>query len=475
MFSSKNTGGWALALVALGLFIGLVLRDLIRKDKPPEEGAIIATMLPQQEESPRGADDVTERFERVTTQCLPFIVTLQHSALADSPQSFSGVLMSAEGHILTSAGLVRDARRLAVILSNKKSLEGEVLGLDPLTDIAVVKITAKGLKGIRQGNSEDLRPGQWVMALGNATGDRHAATAGVINLKGRGNVWLADEEDFLQTDAVINANNAGGALVDLQGRLVGINLLREASSDPQCGMNRGVPINMAREVMRHVIAEGKFTRGALAVQMQDLDAPLAAAFGLQERSGVLISEVGAERAATNADLQRGDVILKWGEKKVSNRNMLRELVAATKPGTVMPVTLLRSGAELMRAITVTETHTGNNDDELAPPTHASLSANRFGIVIEPLTPLMLRELKSQVNALGVLVAHVTPGSAAELGGLREGDIIQEWEGKSVTSVKECRARMAASAQRALLYVRRGKQGLYCALELFGDAPRANAP
>lgn len=460
MFENKNAGGWALALVALGLFIGLVLRDLIRKDNPPEEPTVIAAMMPQ-EEAPRRTDDLAERFERVTTQCLPFLVSLQHLAAGHGlqPAQFSGVLMSPEGYILTSARHVGEAKHVNVVLSNKKALTGEILGVDGKIDLAVIKVTAKGLKGIRQGNSDDLRPGQLVLALGHAAMDRPAATSGIVSLKGRGNAWLADEEDFVQTDAVINAHNLGGALVDLQGRLVGIN--RVSLQEERREANYVIPVNLAREVMRRIIAEGKFERGALAAELQELDANLARGLRLQDNGGALVSAVYADAASTMADIQRGDVMMKWGEKKVTSALHLREFVAATKPGTTMPVTIMRSGAELQRAITVLAVHeaTPSRLSEHAAPT------NPFGLEVESLTPAFLREAKLAMNTHGVVITRTQRGSVAELAGMRAGDLIQEWEGKTVTSVRDFRTRLALASTEpvVLVYVLRGGRNFYCAL------------
>ncbi|MEK7728487.1 MAG: trypsin-like peptidase domain-containing protein [candidate division KSB1 bacterium] len=479
MFENKNAGGWALALVALGLFIGLVLRGLIRKDHPPEDATVVATMLPQQEEHPRALNDLAERFERVTTQCLPFIVTLQTAPPHHSSplRNFSGVLMSPEGYILTSAALVHEAKQLSVTLSNKKNLLGEVLGRDGLTDIAVVKISASGLKGIRQGNSEDARLGQWVMALGNAALDRHAATAGIINMKGRGNAWLAEEEDFLQIDAMVNAHNVGGALVDLQGRLVGINFMREATRNPAGGSSLAIPVNMAREVMRRIIAEGKFVRGALAVELQEIDAPLALGLRLQDTGGALVSAINEERAAMRADLQRGDVVIKWGDKKIANLRTLRELAAASRPGTTVPITIIRAGSELMRAVTVIEARDGDREQGGESTTQSPQPTNKIGLAIEPLTLAFLRELKLPLHTHGAMVSHVARGSAADRAGILAGDIIQEWEGKSVASVKDFRARWEArsDAKVILIYLLRGSRGIYCALEVGAPATTVNAP
>lgn len=459
MFENKNTGGWALALVALGLFLGLVLRDLIRKDNPPEEDPVIAAMMPQQEEAPRRADDLAERFERVTSQCLPFIVTLQHTTASHvTPQMhFSGVLMSPEGYILTNARLVGAAQHVTAILSNKKTFAAEVLGLDAMTDLAVLKVTAKGLKGIRQGNSDDLRPGQWVIALGNAAIDRHAATAGIVSVKGRGNVWLADAEDFLQTDATIRVYNLGGALIDLQGRLVGIN--REAH-EQESGGNYVVPVNLAREVMRRIIAEGNFERGVLPIELQELDQNLARGLRLPEVGGALVSAVHAEAAQAMAEVQRGDVITTWGDKKVTSALHLRELAAATKPGTTTPITIFRAGEELQCTVTVLGAATAPTvfDERVA-------QANHFGLDVEPLTPAHAREFKLAATAQGVVVSHVQRGGAADLAGIRTGDIIQEWERKAVTGVREFRARLALAPSDAvvLVYVLRQTRGFYCAL------------
>ncbi len=469
MFDGKNAGGWALALVALGLFLGLMMRDLVRNSGSKENSQTIAAMMPTPDEHVRNVDDLTSFFERVTTQCAPFIVMLQalppHAPLSD--RHGSGVLMSPDGHIITDTQFVRNARQVKITLSNKKSFVGEVLGSDPPTGIAVIKISASGLKGIRQGNSENLRPGQWVVALGNVTADRHAATTGIVSVKGRSNTWLAEAEDFLQTDAVINAHNAGGALVDLQGRLVGINAKSSSTTEHVAGMSTAVPVNMAREVMRRIIAEGKFVRGALGVHMQELDATLTQGLRLQENSGVLVTEVSAEGAASRAGIQRGDVIIKIGEKKVATPIALRELVASTKPGMALPISIMREGAELALNITVEEQHGFIAESGVKPAQSAHHPSHKFGLVVNALTSGFLQERRLPLNTHGIVVSEVLPNSAAELAGIRAGDILQEWDRKSVASVKDYRARVAAAqeGETVMIFIRRGQEGRYCALEI----------
>ncbi len=468
MFESKNAGGWALALVALGLFIGLVLRDLIRKDKPEEGSPTIATMVPPRD---RNVDDLTELFERVATQCEPFVVTLQplptNASFFPPPHmQSSGVLMSPEGYILTTAELVREARQVTVTLNNKKNFVGEVLGYDARTGVAVVKISTSGLKGIRQGNSEDLRLGQWVVTVGNVAAERHTVTAGIISVKGRGNTWLAEPEDLLQTDAVINSNNIGGALVDLQGRLVGINTQANLP-EPVAGISHAIPINMAREVMRHIIAEGKFARGTLEIQTQELNAILAKGLRLQDTNGVLVTETKVEGAAARAGLQRGDVIIQFGERPTTNMLALRELVAATKPGATVPISILRAGAEMTLQVTVAESQSAMAAPELEPIVTPARSPYKFGLAVSALTPALLQKRQLPSKTYGVVVAEILAGSEADLAGMRMGDIIQEWEGKSVVSVKDFRAKVSATqpGQAVLIFVRREQQNFYCVMEI----------
>lgn len=480
MFESKNAGGWALALVALGLFIGLVMRDLIRKEKPEEGSQTIATMVPPRD---RNVDDLTELFERVATQCEPFVVTLQPLSTNDS--SFpplhtqgSGVLMSPDGYILTTAGLVREARQVTATLNNKKTFIGEVLGYDALTGVAVIKISASGLKGIRQGNSEDVRLGQWVVTVGNVAVERHTVTAGIISVKGRANTWLAEPEDLLQTDAVINSHNIGGALVDLQGRLVGINT-QVNLPEPVAGISYAIPINMAREVMRHIIAEGKFARGALEIQTQDLSATLARGLRLQDTNGVLVTETKVEGAAARAGLQRGDVIIKFREQQTANMLALRELVASTKPGTTVPISILRAGAEMTLQVTVAESQSAMAAPELEPAASPIRSSHKYGLTVNALTPAFLHKRLLPSNTRGVVVADVLAGSEADLAGMRIGDIVQEWEGKSVVSVKDFRAKMSAAqpGQAVVIFVRREQQNLYCVMEIpaLNDAAKNAMP
>ena len=349
----------------------------------------------------------------------------------------SGVIMSADGYILTNNHVVDGADKLWVTLENKKRYSAEIIGRDPQTDVAVIKIDAHNLPVAAMGNSDSVHVGQWVIAVGNPFQLMHTVTAGIISARGRSSMNLADYEDFIQTDASINPGNSGGALADLEGRVVGINtaILNPNGAGGNVGIGFAIPINMARGIMETLVADGKVTRGFLGLLPQDVDEDLQKALGLPATSGALVGDVTADGPAAKAGVERGDVILKVDDQKVENSTALRKLIAEAKPGSKTHLTVLRDGSE--RTLTVTlgkRPDLASASDQRSGPSHAEGSTHA-GMKVQELRPDLAQRLGYEGDS-GILVVEVTPGGPAEEAGIRSGDLIELADQKQVESVSD---------------------------------------
>jgi serine protease Do len=279
----------------------------------------------------------------------------------------SGVIVSPEGYILTNNHVVEGAKEIKVALTDGREFDATVVGTDPSSDIAVIKIEAEGLPVAPLGNSDDLQVGDWVAALGSPFGLENTVTAGIVSATGRTNMRLADYEDYIQTDAAINPGNSGGALVNLDGQVVGINTAIASRTGGYMGVGFAIPVNQAREVMDQLIDTGKVTRGWLGVSIQDVTPELRETLGLDDGvKGALVGEVMPDTPAGKAGLEVGDVIVGIDGKAVSDANELRNRVAVTRPGKQVHLALLRNGGE--RSVTVT---VGERPSDLTPASNTT--------------------------------------------------------------------------------------------------------
>jgi Do/DeqQ family serine protease len=258
----------------------------------------------------------------------------------------SGVIVRADGYVLTNHHVIDGADEITIELPSQRSYSAKVIGSDPPSDLAVLKVDASDMPALAFGNSDEARVGDIVLALGNPLGIGQTVTAGIISAKGR-STGLSDGsfEDFLQTDAPINQGNSGGALVNTAGLLVGINSQILSPTGVNIGIGFAVPVNMARNVMEQLISNGKVERGHLGIGIQPVTAEIAAKLGLKEARGVLISEVSPNSAAARAGIQRGDVLVAFNDTPVVDGNALRNAIAGSKPGTAVKLTILRNGKE----------------------------------------------------------------------------------------------------------------------------------
>jgi len=266
----------------------------------------------------------------------------------------SGVIVSPDGYIITNNHVVEKASEIRVLLGDKREFKGRVVATDPRTDVAVVKIPGDHLPTIPWGDSDKLRVGEWVLAIGNPFGLNQTVTAGIISATGRANVGIADYEDFIQTDAAINPGNSGGALVNVRGELIGINTAIFSRSGGYMGIGFAIPSNMAREVMEALLKKGKVVRGWLGVQIQSVTPELARKFGQKTPQGALVAAVSDKSPAQKGGIRRGDIILEFAGKKIEDPEHLRKEVAHTEPGRRVPVKVWRGGCEVTLQVEIEE-------------------------------------------------------------------------------------------------------------------------
>ncbi|MGQ9897798.1 MAG: DegQ family serine endoprotease [Acidobacteriota bacterium] len=375
----------------------------------------------------------------------------------------SGVVVSPDGYLLTNHHVVDGASDIKVTFSDGRSLKAKLIGTDPKTDIAVLKVDEKNLPAIPFGDSNVLQVGDFALAIGNPFDLGQTVTFGIISALGRGNLGIEAYEDFIQTDAAINPGNSGGALVNLQGKLVGINtaIIARGAQGNQ-GIGFAVPINMARLIMEQLITKGRVMRGYLGVTLQDLNEALSKQFGVAGKSGVVITDVAADSPASRAGLQPGDVILEFNGQPVRDLRTLRLTVAQTPPGTTVQLRILRNktprdvSAKLDELPEDQPLATLPGADE-APRPDTPTGGALPGVIVSELSPAV----RSRLNLKGgVIVRAVQPTSAAAEAGLQRDDIILQVNQQPVTSVAAFDAAVRQSQGEVLLRIFRGGVNLF---------------
>lgn len=374
----------------------------------------------------------------------------------------SGVIVSSEGYLLTNNHVVQGADEILISLRDKRDLKGKVVGTDPKTDVAVLKVESKNLPAVVFGDSAKVEVGQFVLALGNPFGIGQTVTMGIVSATGRGGLGIEDYEDFIQTDAAINPGNSGGALVNAQGELIGINtaILTGGGGGNQ-GVGFAVPITMARQVMQQIMQPGKVTRGWLGVVIQPVDRPMAKAFGLKEPRGALIGDVTPDSPAARAGLQKGDILLELEGKAVADSRDLSLRIGMIAPATSVKLKIFRSGAE--HELTVMLGEMPAKMDQIAGKPGAN-GRSLEGLSVDELSSDVARQLGLPRGTKGVVVSDVQPGSAAAEAGLRRGDVIQEVNHKPVTNLAEFQEALSQIGPTALLLVNRSGSTLYVVVE-----------
>lgn len=340
----------------------------------------------------------------------------------------SGFIISKDGLILTNNHVVKDAGAIAVTLNDGREFPAKLIGQDPNTDLAIIKVDAEGLPYLEMGSSDDLRVGQWVIAIGNPLGLQASLTVGVVSAKGRSNLDLARIEDFIQTDAAINRGNSGGPLLNMSGEVVGINtaIVSNLASGGYMGIGFAIPSNIARYVVSEIEKNGEVSRGFLGVALQPLDKDLAHAFGLEKADGALIAEVQKNGAASSAGIKQGDIILGLNEKKITSIGQLRNAVAMMKPGDKITLEIMREGRKMEVPVTLGTLAKAKEK----PAVHVS----KIGIEVEALSEEAKEKLK--LENTGVTVKKVDSESLAYMAGIRQGAIILSVNQKKVETPQE---------------------------------------
>jgi serine protease Do len=369
------------------------------------------------------------------------------------------VCRGADGYILTNHHVIDGAEQIKVDLSDGRTVEAKVVGSDPPSDLAVLKIEASNLPLLSLGDSNRVRIGDVVLAIGNPLGVGKTVTMGIISAKGR-QTGLSNGtfEDFLQTDAPINQGNSGGALVNTDGELIGINSQILSQSGGSIGIGFAIPSNMARNVMDQLIKTGKVRRGQLGIIVQKVTSDMASSLGLSEARGVIVSQVQPGSAAERAGIKQGDVITALNGTAIDDANSFRNQVASTQPGTEVNLTLQRGGREQQLRATLgefsAEKEGTDNQDSSSRNTNRG-DTGKLGISVEPLTPDLASRLGVRSGTQGVVVTAVDEGGPAADAGIQRGDVIEQVNQQPVRLAEDLRAALQRSGTRpALLLVNR---------------------
>ena len=374
----------------------------------------------------------------------------------------SGVIVSPDGYLITNNHVVEQADEIRVTLMDKRSFKAKIIGADTKTDIAVVKIEADNLRAAQWGDSDKLQVGEFVLAVGNAYGLSHTVTMGIISAVGRANVGIADYEDFIQTDAAINPGNSGGPLVNIRGELIGINTAIFSRSGGYQGIGFAVPSNMVQLVMNQLVQKGKVTRGWLGVTIQELTPELSQKFGLKNEKGALVGDVSKDSPAEKAGIKRGDIILEYNGKKITDVGNLRNMVAQSKVGSEVAIMIMRGGKEYTINVVIVEL-----PKEIAEAVPGDTPEDMgfeglSGLTVMDLSREIARQLGLIKDERGVVVVKVEAGSPAEEVGLRKGDVLQEVDRKKIEGLHDYNKAVAGvrSGDAVLLFVNRGGKKFY---------------
>jgi serine protease Do len=375
----------------------------------------------------------------------------------------SGFLVDPSGYILTNNHVVEHASSIKVKLDDGRVMDAKVVGTDPQTDLAVLKINGSGFPTLRLGNSDQVQTGDWVLAFGSPFGLQKTMTAGIISAKGRV-IGAGPYDNFLQTDAAINPGNSGGPLVDLSGQVVGINTMIASDSGGFQGIGFAIPVSMATKVYGQLVKSGKVARGWLGVTIQSMTPDLAKSFNLGPDQGALVADVQSGGPAAQAGLQSGDVVMEYNGKPLHSSNDLSLAVADSQVGTTAKVKALRNGKEMFFDVKIGERPA--DVSEHFPASSAAQEHGKLGVTVENITPDTARQMHMS-STLGALVTEVRPDSPAEEAGVQPGDVIRNLNQTTVNNASEMveASRNLKNGDTVRLKVLRNGETLFLAFQL----------
>ncbi len=376
----------------------------------------------------------------------------------------SGIIVSADGYILTNNHVVAGAQEMTVTLPDKREFKATLIGTDPKTDLAVIKIDAHQLPTVNWGDSNALEVGEYVLAVGNPFGLNSTVTLGIVSALGRGHMGITQYEEFIQTDAAINPGNSGGALVNTTGQLVGINTAIFSQSGGNEGVGFAVPTSMAKPIYESLVKTGKVVRGYLGIGIQDLTKDLAQSFGTKDAKGAVVSEVKDDSPADQAGLKAGDVIVRYQTTPIEDATALQRQVTKSAVGTTATIRVLRDGHEKDLTVTI-----GEQPDTVKTARAETESGDHAlaGLAVQELDRAAAGELGLKTGTKGVVISEVAPESPAAQAGLSRGDVIREINKQPVHSVKDFE-RVTASLkkdQSALVLINRRGASLFVSVKI----------
>jgi serine protease Do len=376
----------------------------------------------------------------------------------------SGFIINKDGHILTNNHVVDGADTITVILPDKQEVKAKLIGTDPQTDIALIKIeNGNDLPVVALGDSDALEVGEWVIAIGNPFGLSQTVTVGVVSAKGRNRVGINDYESFIQTDAAINPGNSGGPLLNIHGEVVGINSALYTRSGGYMGIGFAIPINMVKTIENQLNVHGKVTRGWIGVAIQDVDENLAKSFNLEKAEGILVSEVQEGSPAEKAGLKQGDVILRLNNKVLEDVNDLRNTISLIQPKTKVTLQITRDGKNRDVEIIIGELP-ANLNKSIKKIDGSKSALKQFGLSFQNITPDLAEQFGYKRDQ-GIVIGEVEPGSTAAMAGLKPGLLVEEVDKQRVHNLLELDKILQKSntPKRILLRVRNGNFSQYVVL------------
>jgi serine protease Do len=411
--------------------------------------------FPQPEFPSPFGDDFLRRFFGGQ---LPQQPPSQHESRGHQRGMGSGMILDKKGHILTNYHVVRDVDDIKVQLADKRKFEAEIVGTDPKTDVAIIRIKGTvpdGLPTVTLGDSDALQVGSLVEAVGAPFGLVQTVTEGIISATGRSEVGIADYENFLQTDAPINPGNSGGPLVNMRGEVIGMNSAIATSIGQFGGVGFAIPTSMIKVMLPKLIKGEKIIRGQLGVMIQEMTKDLAKQFGLSEPKGVLVGQVNKDSPAEKAGLKAGDVIVRYDGQAATSVRQVRDLVANTLPGAKVKIEIIRDGKE--KTVTATIGNQAAETTAAAPSQEGASLLSKLGLTVQTLTPDLAKQLGVETEK-GVAITNVGEGSLAELAGLQKGDVIVEADRQPVATVDELEQALAKAKDKSQVLLRVARQG-----------------